>query len=680
MDHVETLTTTTTAPPHDSRCHGRRRPRRHSRLLLRQQQQLVWVLLLASWHSVSWEVTTVLLLQPVHAGRTIDVGRNKRSVSTPATNNTIASPNDGTIASLSTRLQRHWRRWMIEWWQAGYTKPISDKDASLLAAELATGEQDSKKKREKEQKKRQKRTAAARNGRQKMQRCRHLATSREQTPSRWYRLWKRGRNVIRQQRQRWRRRFSRRRNSGTFEDDTTEREIDLPLRSISYSRDMNLAYSMAAMASLSYWPFHKKPLPDNRLSFELMTLKDGGHPAPLHTHKQRGRRRKRDHAMSMALKGMAAALKQTSPWLPRSHRNRQNKGSYREWWQSTIQDRLLKSEQQHQQQQDHRIQLEYALYNWYEPTTLGLNYHDTDLLVATSNNGETLILAFAGSDSVPDTVTNLQTFESVQHMGGLFHSVAANRPSSSKMASMNTTTTDGKLEGSIHRGFLNAYSRTERGSVLKLCDETNNCTSNLPRQSILQRRYGHCGIDAGSKDETQSIPEGKDFDLYDVVKAERQTTWNNSTGAPAAETKQKEEEIVKKRGRRGCKVKHTKLIDILRELVTGYLSSGKSVLLSGHSLGGSLATILALDMVMNFPQVPVDQLQLWTFGGAQIADSRFLESALSLVPRLQSFLEQDSRQKWMQVVNPTFHPRSQFHRFVSKWGLALWMIGALFYF
>jgi alpha-beta hydrolase superfamily lysophospholipase len=115
---------------------------------------------------------------------------------------------------------------------------------------------------------------------------------------------------------------------------------------------------------------------------------------------------------------------------------------------------------------------------------------------------------------------------------------------------------------------------------------------------------------------------------------------------------------------------------ILRELVNGYLAVGKSVLLTGHSLGGSLATLLALDIVMHFPNVPVERLELWTFGGAQVADDRFLESALDAAPRLQNFLEQDHR--WLRTLIRTPRKalkkatamsrggRSQFHRFVSK--------------
>jgi hypothetical protein len=263
-------------------------------------------------------------------------------------------------------------------------------------------------------------------------------------------------------------------------------------------------------------------------------------------------------------------------------------------------------------------------------------------------------------------VTNIQTFESVQHTGGLFQTATER--------STNATTTAGRpsmLRGSIHRGFLNAYSRTEQGSILNLCDESStNCTSSLPKHSILHRRYNHCKVESNSQDDKDRKHKEYDFDKYDVLEAERRvastSSWNKTEGA--ATVKHREESITKKRGRRGCKIKHTRLMSILRQLVTDYLADGLTVLVAGHSLGGSLATVLALDILIHFPDVPVDQFQLWTFGGAQVTDNTFLESALALVPRLRNFLEQEPRRPWAPLAFPSSKTtRSQFHRFVSKY-------------
>lgn len=81
------------------------------------------------------------------------------------------------------------------------------------------------------------------------------------------------------------------------------------------------------------------------------------------------------------------------------------------------------------------------------------------------------------------------------------------------------------------------------------------------------------------------------------------------------------------------------------------MRNGRTVHLSGHSLGGGLATLLALDIVINFPKVPVKRLHLWSFGAPQVADDVFLQSAVEAAPRLRSFLEK--------------HGNGRFHRFVT---------------
>jgi Lipase (class 3) len=421
------------------------------------------------------------------------------------------------------------------------------------------------------------------------------------------------------------------------------------------NKDMSLAYAMGVVATLSYWDFHKKALPDNRSSFELLTLRQGI-PKPLQ------RRRKRDKAWHMAMAAMRVALDEASPWLsllPQRRTKKQQTSSYRDKLRSQLEERLSSNQQQQQQQQHkHHIQLEYFFYNWYEPTPLG-NYHDTDLILASCNNGKTLIVAFAGTASVPDTVTNLQTFEPVQHSGLFHHNQKA-------------------LKGSIHRGFLNAYSRVERGSVLRLCDDESNCTLS---SSALHRRYSHCIPEKTSSSNIMmevSSPKEKDFDQYDIEAEKNKSVLpkhsNDSftTTTTSQEQSREEESIVRKRGRRGCKVKDKKLMTILRELVVDYLTTpGRSVLLAGHSLGGSLATLHALDIIINFPNVPVNNLEVWTFGGAQVSDDAFLESALAVAPRLQHFLQREqtflkSKTLARVVLGANHQGRSQFHRFVSK--------------
>lgn len=419
---------------------------------------------------------------------------------------------------------------------------------------------------------------------------------------------------------------------------------------INTQADIHMAYSMGIVATLSYWDFHKKPLPEGRTNFEIMSYRNayanrnGGLPEPL--RQRRGHRRSR--AMRLMVSSVRLALDQANPWISllppqRTVQRRQRKRNRDDESSSSAKPNAPTSFREplfddsaawKNQQRQHHIQLEYSLYDWYEPTPLG-NYHDTDILIATSNNGENLILAFAGTASVYDTVTNLQTFEPAQH-SGLFQ---------------NKT-----LEGSIHRGFLNAYSRVERGSILKLCPEDSGAC-HIETSTPLYRRYGHCTA--------EGVGEATSSD--ESTKSDSENATKNSDNTA--------ESITWKRGR-GCKVKHRKLKTILRELVIDYLAAGKSVHLTGHSLGGSIATLHALDIIINFPNVSVSKLELWTYGGAQATDDAFLQSALAVATRLKYFLQLDSIMGNLKNI-PTANTaaafsgvsskarRSQCHRFVT---------------
>jgi hypothetical protein len=132
----------------------------------------------------------------------------------------------------------------------------------------------------------------------------------------------------------------------------------------------------------------------------------------------------------------------------------------------------------------HEYTFDYWFYDWFEPTAVpGVNYHDTDLLVSTLGD-KTLALAFAGTASAADCVTNIQTFEKNTH-SNLFH------------GGINAT-----IEGSLHRGFLNAFSRVHRGSVLRLCQE---CSRSKELTRSLEHRYGHCIRGHGQKKRTRAI-------------------------------------------------------------------------------------------------------------------------------------------------------------------------------
>ncbi|KAI2506641.1 hypothetical protein MHU86_7742 [Fragilaria crotonensis] len=280
----------------------------------------------------------------------------------------------------------------------------------------------------------------------------------------------------------------------------------------------------------------------------------------------------------------------------------------------------------------------YWLYNWFEPTSVpGVNYHDTDLLVSTSRNNKILVLAFAGTQSAADHVTNVQTFEPAAH-SGFFHGGG------------NIT-----MQGSLHRGFLNAFARVERGSVLRLCQNCSLSKESDPMHT-LDQRYGNCTREGKTEPERsrrQHLKTNVDIQSghtlvnasAEVASLERIHRTQDSSGLESKNSK------VARRKSGSCHARDEKLTTILRELVTKSLQSGYTVHVSGHSQGGSLATLLALDIVVNFPDVPVSSFHLWTYGAPQVADDLFLRSAIAAAPRLRQFLQE--------------HGKRRFHRFVT---------------
>jgi hypothetical protein len=356
-----------------------------------------------------------------------------------------------------------------------------------------------------------------------------------------------------------------------------------------------MAYRMAVLSTLAYWEFHKSPMAATGFSVvsgetllcrfweRTLTLLRNCNPhlAYLHT-------------------ASSSRTTDTSTTTSCRHSNREKDFTFDYW-----------------------------LYDWFEQTSIpGVNFHDTDLLVSTSNgkkNANTLVLTFAGTASAADAFTSMQTFERANH-SQFFGSV---------------------IQGTLHRGFLNAYSRVNRGSVLRILatnittnnwssirmekDEYEQSTSTL---TSLDRRFRHC-----TKENSRSVKTNESVDDEQVDAADEEKD---------RDIKQPDNNhFTRKTKKGGCRVQGEKLMTILRELVTRALLHGKRVHISGHSLGGGLATLLALDIIINFPHVPISRLHLWTFGAPQVADDLFLRSAIDAAPRLGKFL------------------RGRYHRFVT---------------
>ena len=419
-----------------------------------------------------------------------------------------------------------------------------------------------------------------------------------------------------------------------------------------------LAYKMALLANLAYWQFHQ-------WKDEVTKLPISGGFRIKHSRQQKGLRR----ALKALRTKISSYISHNNPILlyPKSKIRQEahqlntsvplngiNDNNGRD--ASTQEESLLVEDKE-------VFTFEYSLYNWHERTIPGVSFHDTDILIASSNQGK-LVISFAGTSSTADAFTNLQTFEFANH-SSLFH---GGRPGLSN------------VEGSIHRGFLNAYSRVHQGGVVRLSDQSRNCASfrrhdmNRSRHSSfkeqwelvepLHNRYCHC-VDRGQSPSSSKRSKEKSNSRWWMGSALRKGNKSHFEGNKAFdfEASMTEEEIdffaqgdegehqtlhypnttsrklrVRRRKSGGCFSRREKLVDILRDLVTNALTRGAEVFVVGHSLGGGVASLAALDIVVNFPKISLSRLALYTFGAPQLADDVFLKSCMKIAPRLKKFI------------------------------------------
>ena len=160
------------------------------------------------------------------------------------------------------------------------------------------------------------------------------------------------------------------------------------------------------------------------------------------------------------------------------------------------------------------FKLRWFLSNWHEN-----GWHDTEVLLAETR--ETAVIAFRGTESRADMITNSQAYESVRHsryFNGIDH-------------------------GAVHRGFLNAYTRVDSGDITALNSQR-----------------------AGSDTFGDAIPTT----YNDCMKARHRNTDTTITGPQAAFT---------------CAVRGIRLAGLLVDSAFSALHKGKNLVITGHSLG-----------------------------------------------------------------------------------------------
>jgi hypothetical protein len=186
---------------------------------------------------------------------------------------------------------------------------------------------------------------------------------------------------------------------------------------------------------------------------------------------------------------------------------------------------------------------QYWFKDWKEPTIVpGIRYHETDLLVVQRRND--IILVFSGTGSPTDHATNLQTFEKISH-AGIF---------------------PGKY-GSIHRGFLNAYSRVDRGIVYSYTNSSRN-VNDKRLNDILLPMFRNCTF------------------MHDETSGGRQDWVDSSVNGTGEPKVARNLDVVFRRLQNGgCRIKGSRLRHILIMAVQKALLKGRRVHIAGHSLG-----------------------------------------------------------------------------------------------
>eukprot|EP00980_Cylindrotheca_fusiformis_P031298 scaffold26132_cov103-Cylindrotheca_fusiformis.AAC.1 len=330
------------------------------------------------------------------------------------------------------------------------------------------------------------------------------------------------------------------------QDPFLERSV-LPLDHYKYiKQDGKLAYQMAFLSHVAYWEFHKYgPLPAICQGFQL--AKDISKPRFGDRLNQLMQYMWVETVHTLVQSNIALSESRGCPCT--------NCTSVL----NTTQRPTGKSSGPGTQQFGKRYNLHFSFYNWYESGVAGVKFHDTDVLLSTSHDGKELVIAFAGTQSAADAVTNIQTFEPANHSS--FFMGAQNR----------------QIQGSLHRGFLNAYTRVDRGSVLRV----SNASIPDPLLSDIVSAYGHCksGLKQKiAKKEKKKKSVALQESSADVFMSEGTNVDENLTGdiRQTANLATATQKVPKPRNNGGCRLKGIKLVDLLRKAVIDALRSGRT--------------------------------------------------------------------------------------------------------
>jgi hypothetical protein len=435
------------------------------------------------------------------------------------------------------------------------------------------------------------------------------------------------------------------------------------------------AYAMMVLSTLSYYNFHKSPL----MMKTIIRRRKGIEKVDYEENVDRQSVHVADESFSGAadpdddledqtiVTGFTVLTAPTKNVRHHRHRRRQRRhinNKYRKYWQtrlssifqngnpvswaSTVALHRITNNNNNNNNNDtteRRFTFQYWLFDWYESGVAKLNFHDTDVLIATRDNDGSLVLAFGGTSSAADALTNLQTFEPANH-SNFYHGgeMADTTPQlhqphplqprwsswhrrlwkqtnndNADFNDMHHHSNNYTIQGSLHRGFLNAYSRVNRGSALRLCcpgpsrprrhhrihpppfhmnhDKRSQPVSYL-ETTQLHKLFWNCTYETHNHyhdyhhDDQNEKMNGhtnkEDVDAKTKTPTTVSPTKNlqeDNNDATTTTTTAKPPSVQRRRKGPGCFSKGTNLSSILVDLAATALREGKTVHLTGHSLG-----------------------------------------------------------------------------------------------